>query len=531
MVFAIALYKLSEFIQALPKYLPIDDGYIILHFARNVVERHEFFSYNPGVISTGITSPLYCLALAAAHFFCGNGDASWPMAIVCVGTLSFIAIILMGSRFAYLMAGYPAALCFGAFFGFWGYMSFFALCGMEPILYIAVSFAAFLLVYHRNFFLAGLFTGLAMLCRPEAIFLAVILGLIPAISLLMRLSKKDWAGGRIEFFNAAYFGIGFLLAILPWVVRCHQISGGFMSSTVTMKTYPTTLKQAVDFWAVAIHMYNPASYDASIIKSVAEETAFIVFRKHVPLMLIAAFSLWFLRKRPELFAPYMYIPLHLLVAGLKNPGMGDNERYFPFDYAVTLLYLSALLGFLINLNWRAMPGLFRTKTVGWGLKSVFVSVALALAGMILSDYSRNIIHYRVMSKYFYHLDYQIGEWLAKNTPPETTVALFQAGGIAFFSRRRIIDGGGVTEHTIWPYLKRQAFLEAMVDRDADFVASFGPDWLKQEGVLMTDTRYFRQIPLACRGLYAINKPALRAFVQQRRQHPAFGPTVERSIKW
>lgn len=515
-VYVVVFYKLGEFIQALARYLPIDDSYIILNFARNVAERHEFFAYNPGEISTGITSPLYCLALAAVHMFCGDGNAGWHTAVVVLGTLSYIVVILAGSRLAYHMAGYPAALCFSAFFGFWGYMGFFAFCGMEPILYIALSFCAFLLFFRKNYFFAGLFSGLAMLCRPEAVFFVFTLGMVPLFRLLARLIRKDWAGSRAECLHGISFGAGFLISALPWIIRCQQISGSFLPSTVAMKTANPSFQQIWKYWVVVLHMYNPLSYDASIMRTNFGETLFLVLRKHVPLMIPAVCSLYFLRKRPECVATFMYVPLHLVIAGFKNCGFGDNERYFPLDYAMAMLYLAALFGFLMGIDWKTVRSSFRARLLRSMIRFVSAGTAIVLSIVILSDYSRNIMHYRVMSNYFYNLDYQIGEWLAKNTPPDTCVALFQAGGTSFFGRRRIIDGGGVTEHTIWPYLKRGAFCEAMVERGADYVAPFGDEWLVGEGLHMRDTRFFSPVPLRCRGLYKINKTALAQYVAARK---------------
>lgn len=515
-IYTVVIYKMAVFTDALPRYLPIDDSYIILHFARNVVERGEVFSYNPGELSTGITSPLYCLALAAFYAVLGGGNAGWHTAVVVLGALCFLASLVLGGRLAYRMGGYPAALFFSAFFGFWGYMGFFAFCGMEPILYIALSFGAFLLFFSKRYLWAGLLSGLAMLCRPEAVFFVFALGMVPFFRLLVRLIRKDWVGSREEWVNGISLGAGFLITALPWIIRCHQISGSFLSSTVTMKTAHPSFQQIWNYWIVAIHMYNPLAYDASMVRSAFGESSFLILRKNIPLMIPAACSLFFLRRRPECVAVFMYIPLHFVIAGLKNAGNGDNERYLPLDYAITMLYLAVLFGCLVAIDWKQVYSSFHAKILRNVIRCVSAATAIALSGVILADYSRNILHYRVMSNYFYNLDYQIGEWLAKNTPPDTCVALFQVGGTAFLGRRRVVDGGGVTEHTIWPYLKKMAFCEAMVERGADYVAPFGDEWLIHEGLNMRDTRFFSQVPLRCRGLYKINKPALAEYVAARK---------------
>ena len=118
-----------------------------------------------------------------------------------------------------------------------------------------------------------------------------------------------------------------------------------------------------------------------------------------------------------------------------------------------------------------------------------------------------------MANYFHSLDYSIGEWLAKNTPSDTTVALYQADGIKFFGNRTIIDGGAVTDHTMLPYLQgKKSLAAAIVERDADYIAPFGDEWLAADGLHMRDPRFFTPVNLRCRGLFKINKPALRAFV-------------------
>ena len=70
----VAVFFCLDFLNALPTYLPIDDSYIIMAYARNVVEYGDFFSYNHGIPSTGITSPLYCLLIAASKMLLGGGS-------------------------------------------------------------------------------------------------------------------------------------------------------------------------------------------------------------------------------------------------------------------------------------------------------------------------------------------------------------------------------------------------------------------------------------------------------------------------
>lgn len=506
----VSLVLLWIFIQSFPGYLPVDDSYICLGFARNVWEYGEFFSYNPGEISTGITSPLYAVLLAGVFGLVRD----WHVAVLVLGAITFVCALLLGQRLAYRVGGYWAAVAFVCFFGFSGHMAFFALFGMEPMLYIMLSFAAFLAFFESRCFLAGLFSGLAMLCRPESLFILFVM--LAALSWKGALCaiRKDWVGVTGTLSSAWRMCAGFAIPALPWMLRCRVVSGAFLCSTVAKKTYGFSFAHVWSYWVSSMRMFFPSSLDNLLIQQAARPTFYVRFRECVPLTVVAAFALPFIRKQVLAMAPFFFIPVHLVITGVKNADCADSERYLCLNYALTYLYLAVLVGVLVRVErGRALPVL--RKVAAWcGL--------VVLASMLLADYSRHIDIYRLKARYFYNLDYKIGEWLAKNTPPETRVALFQAGGIKFFSGRYIIDGDGVTEHTIWPYLERRAFSEAMVDRGADFVAPFGPDWLQHEGIFMSDTRLFRQVPLQCRGLYLINKPALSEVIKAKKDKTKYG---------
>ena len=109
----LALFLCFDFYKSLPNVLPIDDCYIILAYARNVLRHGDLFSYNHGLITTGITSPLYCLCIAAGKAITGD----WLASVSLVGVISFVASLTMGSLYAFKIsergqAGKTAAILF-----------------------------------------------------------------------------------------------------------------------------------------------------------------------------------------------------------------------------------------------------------------------------------------------------------------------------------------------------------------------------------------------------------------------------------
>jgi len=513
--FLVACGLLFYFITQFPGYLPVDDSYICLSFARNIVEHGEFFSYNPGELSSGITSPLYAVLLAGVY--CLVRD--WHTTVLVLGAFSFVVALLGMMRVAYQVSGYWAVVAVSCLFGFSGHMAFFALFGMEPMLYIAFSVCAVSLFLESRYFFAGCLVGLGMLCRPESIFLAFVLGLFFGIKIVIGITKKEPVLSEVK--NGLFFSFGFLLCVLPWILRCKQITDSFLPSTVAIKTYTDTpLARTWEFWFDSVRMYFPNDWHNKLVASVVRPTAYMKLRSVIPLTMVAMFSLVGLRRSWKASLFLLYIPVHLVVAGFRNPNSADNERYLALDYAITYLYLSILFAWCLKI--RVQNFFLRI-----GQKTVITSALVSLSVLLLMDYQWHIKMFQVKVQYFHYFDYQIGEWLSKNTPSNTRIALYQAGGIKFFGKRYIIDGGGVSEHTIWKYLKSGTFAQSLIDRKADYVASFGDEWLMSEGVHMRDTRFFQPVPLQCRGLYKIvNKEALAIYLkEQYRQRKLTPPSV------
>jgi hypothetical protein len=204
--------------------------------------------------------------------------------------------------------------------------------------------------------------------------------------------------------------------------------------------------------------------------------------------------------------PLFFYPLHILVVAIKQPVANEFDRYLPLDYAFVQLYAAVLLGALITApphSWRAPCRIVARL----GASAILVLWAVLLLG----DHGFRRRSYIVKSQYFYALDYTIGLWLQQNTPPSTRVALYQAGGIRFFSGRPVIDLGAVTDYEKRKYWSdTHGKLRAIVEGGADYVASFGDDWLDKEGVSLRDEKIFTRVPLQCRGLFKVNRPAARA---------------------
>ena len=504
----LAVFFCLDFLSALPSYLPIDDSYIIMAYARNVVEHGDFFSYNHGTPSTGITSPLYCLSIALCKLFFA-GETGYVSAVRLVGFVSFLVSLVSGSIWVWFISGkgcrgHFSAVLFSVFWGCWGYIHFFAFCGMEPILYIALVMMALCLFVKGHDFLAGCILGASALCRPEAVFMGFLFGLEVACGFVRGLLKKDPSLAKRKLMAGLCLAFGFFIVYGVWLFRCLVVSGTIFPSTVTMKTHGAVdWNQVWNYARCFLTMRTHGSWEYNLVGM--SETAWMTLRSWCPVALASVLAIIVVRKNPRYWLPMLYPVVHFVFTFSKNCSCGDNMRYHVLDFTLVLASVAVFFA-----------GIIVTTRKKWGVRIVAsisgVFLSVILCWLVISDAKYQLRLFTNMAAHFNILDYSIGRWLKSNTPPDTVVALYQAGGIKFFGQREIIDGGGVTDHTMFPYLKGpKNLLWAIVERKADYIASFGDEWLSGYGLHMRDRRFFTPVNIRCRGLYKVNKEALKAY--------------------
>ena len=511
----LSLFLCLDFYKSLIGLLPIDDCYIILAYARNVLRHGDLFSYNHGLITTGITSPLYCLCIAAGKAVTGD----WNAGVNIVGIVFFVIALAMGSLYAFRISGREqtgkiALVLFILFWGCWGYIGYFTFCGMEPIMHVALSFALLAAFESRRYLATGLLLGASAMVRPESVFLALALGFDPAARFIKALLHKDRAALSAPLKDGLLLIAGFMVTYGPWMAWCLSTTGSVFPATVAVKTHAQSWNGILRYISSLIFMYDPEAFDIRFSAQACGSSYWVSLRESFPMALLSLAAIPFLFKTPRRLLPLLYPALHILLTCTKSTVAGENMRYMVLDYSIFMLYfaVAAAKAITIPLPTNSMRGF----AIGATTRSAGVIFACTLIMMVLEDYQRNERHFTFGARYFDRLDYSIGKWLANNTPPETKVALNQAGGIKFFSDRETIDLVGLTDHTLLPYINGPLNpAQALVDRDVDYIASFGDDWLSRWGLDMRDATLFTRVPLRCRGLYKINKPALRTFVERK----------------
>src|SRR5262245_8143568 len=284
-----------------------------------------------------------------------------------------------------------------------------------------------------------------------------------------------------------------------------------MSNTVAQKTAAFDLGAMFSFLRAHLAFLGSAGgFELDVALEESGKTGLMHLQSLVPLTLMAFVGAAILFRRsgkPATLVPMMFVVVHRLVAGIMNPVGNLWERYMPAEYLAVCIYLAYLSTAWVPAMTKGGP-LLRPHLIG-------PILAVAYSILLVSDYGFHIHAYNAVARYFYKLDYRIGEWLHDHSAPGDTIAVFEAGGIAFFSDRRVVDMGGVTEYELAPAIREHRLGQILLEKNVDFVAPFGDDCLSSEGIDFGDGRYFDRIPLPSRGLFRVRKQELRTLLAKR----------------
>jgi hypothetical protein len=155
------------------------DLYLVCQYARALAEGHPF-QYNPGEpFSTGATSLLHTVILAAAHAVGVRGEGLVAFAIA-LGAAAFLATTVLARRIAALVGGPREALLAGALVALSGPVAWGFLYGSDIALFMLLA------AWSCERFLAGWTSGspigfavagsLLSLTRPEGLPLGILMG-------------------------------------------------------------------------------------------------------------------------------------------------------------------------------------------------------------------------------------------------------------------------------------------------------------------------------------------------------------------
>ncbi|NMO90050.1 hypothetical protein [Actinomycetospora sp. TBRC 11914] len=410
---------------------PLDDVYIHLQYARQL-GLGEFLRYQPGAPpTTGASSLLYVLLLGVVAVVVPSGlllHAALALGVVCfAGTVVLVALLgrALASRRAGTVAAVLTALCGPLLWG--------ATSGMEVGL-VALLATATLLAFVREqhegrFRVLPWLATLLVLTRPEGLVLVVAVLLGVAATLVARHRRGLDPAGRLV--PVATRCLVPLAAALGQFLLYRLLTGSAENSGITAKSwFSRSLGSPLEVLDRVVATVQTA---LQLVGGVA--TTEVAGPGVAVLVALGLAALALGRPPRRIVAGVLGLGLAgvlLAVATLQTALWQDGRYLQPFLPVVVLL---AVLG--TRAVGRAAADARRGRVLTAGIVAVLLAFGLVSAPTwaLRGGQQASGIRESAVS---------VSQWLHGHTPPTAVVGVNDAGAVAWFSGRRVVDLVGLT---------------------------------------------------------------------------------------
>lgn len=420
-----------------------DDFYIHAQYARNLATTGEW-SFNPGEPSYGSTSPLWVILLAIPVSLGAPVYATGKILSLSFFILSLFQLYRWRSHFHH--PALHTTMIFVVAANHWIRLATGS--GMEATLAtcLAIEFA------HRltnsrparsvDWLIAGIFGGLAVLTRPEFVYLVVVVVLIP-----------PWRRADLSR-RVTLTALGALAVISPWLWYAHLEFGALIPQTIHVKT--------TSYYANA---GNP------LFSTLSRTLAFYTPALALEMIAVALLGMDLLRRRD--IKPFFDISPAIWLTALGLPAVYILNQLRASE-GITYRYAAPVLGLLIYLGFRCLDQWLTLRPARrvWLKPAIIVMVLFAL----LSQVTMSLLHLPALKRsrhYVHDVLWPAAEWLKNNTPPNTVIACFDVGVMGFVSERHVFDFIGLISPDIFAYIQSRG---GMVSH-AELIEHFRPDYL------------------------------------------------------
>ncbi len=426
--------------------LPLDDAYIHLQYGWQAAQG-QFLQYNPGdAPTTGATSLLYMLLLAAG-FALGIGRAAMPgVTLVFGGGLFVVSAALLADlarrTAALLEAGQrphgerssaPAAagLLAGLLFAGSGWMAWAFFSGMETGLLIALVIATLWAFAADRPRLTTLFASLAVLARPEALILAVML---PLALWLVR-DERETGTGRNRLLLWALIPLGAAL-IVPLINLI--MTGTFSATGLQAKSWLTVVPFYPDR-IVFVVIVTTLELLGKLFGGPALDGRWHAFPLAQALATIGLGVLWVrggTRARRLALVMAGWVLLGTAATATLQTATWHHHRYqMPFYPALIVPLAVALVALIGEIGRRrGRGGLMAGRAV--------VSAAVVLWTLYtLGDFRAAYVLDTTTTATQQSV---LADWLRANTPPDARIAVHDVGAMRYVGDRYTVDVVGLT---------------------------------------------------------------------------------------
>jgi len=413
---------------------PLDDPWIHLTFAKNLVEYGSFSYFKNELVTSGSTSPIYTMLLSLFYILNKNEFI-----------ISYLIGITFGALLVYMMAklyllnfkdSALIALLAALLISLQPKLNLINVSGMETSMFIFLIAVSLYAYQSKKIVLLGIFLGLTIWCRPDGfvLWIAILLDYFLRKFYLTKStsSSKEDSISLKEFVTS--FSLGSTIVIVYFLFN-YLLSGSILPNTYGAKIEHYSkmnralflendvLKYFTEFEFILIWLPF-LIYFLVIIKSVLkrEYNTYLVFLFFIfGLIAVYYFKLPFSHR----FGRYMMpvIPFYILIA------VAGVKTVLDFTYVKISKNKTALANF------------------------IFIVYFVLATGLFINYNSDSEVEFTIYCKYQNERQVAAGKWLNQNTPDSSVIATHDIGAIAFYGERKIIDMVGLVTPELISHIK------------------------------------------------------------------------------
>jgi len=400
-----------------------DDPFIIYRYAANLAQGNGFV-YNPGDQALSSTSILLVLLLAGLYHLSANLPR-WAVLIssLCL-PLGALALWDLARSWRTPLVGRAALLLYPTC------PLLLITISAELPLVLALCLAGWAAYTRRRYTIAAALVALAVLARPDAFLVALILAL-----------SYVWKHRRGLLRNFPWLALLVFCAILlAWALFAWGYFGSPLPRTLAVKRYQGMMLHANLFlsglfWQVIRLFRHPFWWLEMVLAAAGVNYALRRSRKWLPFLAWAliyslAYTLLGVSSSAWYYAPL--VPAFVAAVGL---GLVAAQEWLGPRLAARLAHLATLNG----------GGASRAYAHPWMMTLLAAALFAGQAQLMWRLHENTDPRFPVYRS--------IGKWLANQTPPEARVGVLEIGIIGYFSGGTMIDFAGLLQPETASYLE------------------------------------------------------------------------------
>ncbi len=444
-----------NFLRPYPAEFPMDDTYIHFVYAQNLADKGALFFNSPSEIGVGTSSILWVLLLSLGY------KIGIPIS-TSAKFLGISSLIALGIALYFLLRSiFPAvvSLAGALLVVLSGHFTWFALSGMETVLFISLGIFALLSYRGKHWGWLGILLGLLTLTRSEGILLLFIIA-----------AFDIWKHRTIQ---KSLITSALICALIcgPWFIYLWVRTGFPLPTSGTGKHFANNIsiqvalesKPAFSWLGKVPWLTYPFMWIVHLVEFILGGFAFPAPYLTIPLgigQLAYKLSIWAILGIIVVVLPLLWISFRKLIQFIKSPGWMKKESHLPLVIFLVWMVVTNLV-YMIYLPMLGTASRYASLNhialwIGlaagvWYLRKdkVYVLLAIGLAAIAVANtvywdrvYEANIEHMQ-------NVRIAAAEYIRDQVPQDDICAASDIGAVRYYGERPIVDLGGLIEPGVY----------------------------------------------------------------------------------